>query len=426
MDGAPPKIAAQRRHRLSTAAAFHSALPWAWSLGCLLLGDAACRAWRLPTTSSDLVRGAAGITVLVFLAVRRHWAYDRRAFEQVWLALLLTAAWVGGRLHASIVEAIVIVLSASVPPYCLWRFAPDAGQQGWSWAVLDRATRSLIAAGVALGLPFLSGCAKHESTPHPRSFDLRGEIVEVIPKRRTLLVHHDDIPGYMPSMTMEFGVEDAALSSFKAGQRIEARLVEFPPGEVHLEGIRVTDRLKDSIVEAATHHLNEDTHIRGAEAFREIGEEVPSFALYDQEGDVVSIDRFRGKRIVVNFIYTRCPIATMCPAATARMAELQHLAQARHVPELELISVTLDPAHDTPAVLKAYAEAHGIDSSNFHLLTGPDQAIRNLLVQFGVIAEPTESYLKHTLATVLIDRNGKIVYRADGSSWEVEDFLKKL
>jgi protein SCO1/2 len=77
-------------------------------------------------------------------------------------------------------------------------------------------------------------------------------------------------------------------------------------------------------------------------------------------------------------------------------------------------------------VLKAYAEGRGLDASNFNFLTGPEPAIRSLLTQFGVIAEPGENIWKHTLATLLIGRDGKILHRIDGSAWEPDDLLKRL
>jgi len=153
---------------------------------------------------------------------------------------------------------------------------------------------------------------------------------------------------------------------------------------------------------------------------------VPEFALYDQDGRVVQSSRFRGRQIMLNFIFTRCPVATMCPAATAKMVTVQHLAREARVPNLELISITLDPAYDTPGVLKEYALVRGIDTSNFSLLTGPETAIKDLLKQFGVIAQLQGDILQHTLTTLLIDPDGRITHRADGSIWEPREFVQKM
>ncbi|MFM8535368.1 MAG: SCO family protein, partial [Acidimicrobiia bacterium] len=115
-----------------------------------------------------------------------------------------------------------------------------------------------------------------------------------------------------------------------------------------------------------------------------------------QDGNVFSIDRVRGHKVVMNFIYTRCPIATMCPASTQRMMDLQRAAKAKGIAKLQFVSISLDPAFDTPTVLKAYAASRGIDRGNFCFLTGPETAVRDLLHQFGVIVAPGENYLKHT------------------------------
>jgi protein SCO1/2 len=116
----------------------------------------------------------------------------------------------------------------------------------------------------------------------------------------------------------------------------------------------------------------------------------------------------------------------MCPASTARMMALQQAAKGKGISSLELVSISLDPAYDTPSVLKEYAKARGIDTANFTFLTGPESAVRDLLHQFGVIVEPGENFLKHTLATLLIDERGKIIHRVDGSAWSPAEFLSRL
>ena len=86
----------------------------------------------------------------------------------------------------------------------------------------------------------------------------------------------------------------------------------------------------------------------------------------------------------------------------------------------------MDPENDTPGVLKEYTTARGIDTRNFAFLTGPEAAVRDLLTQFGVIAEFTDGLLKHSLATLLIDERGRIIHRADGSEWTVEEFVDRM
>ena len=116
----------------------------------------------------------------------------------------------------------------------------------------------------------------------------------------------------------------------------------------------------------------------------------------------------------------------MCPAATERMMEVQRKARAAGITDLQLISITFDPEHDTPGVLQEYARARGIDTGNFSFLTGPEAAIRDLLTQFGVIAEFQDGLFRHTLATLLIDAQGRIIHRADGSEWTADEFVERM
>jgi protein SCO1/2 len=108
------------------------------------------------------------------------------------------------------------------------------------------------------------------------------------------------------------------------------------------------------------------------------------------------------------------------------MVETQKLARTSGVTNVEFVSVTLDPAYDTPGVLRQYADERGIDTSNFSFLTGPEPAIRDLLTQFGVLAEFKDGILNHTLATLLIDEKGLIKWRADGSVWLPKEFVERM
>jgi protein SCO1/2 len=263
------------------------------------------------------------------------------------------------------------------------------------------------------------------ATPGEVRHPLTGEIVKILADRDTLLVSHDKIPGYMMAMTMEFKVTKADLANAREGQRIRAELVQRGE-ELWLEKIWPDDAVTTSVLDAATKALVQDTAMRGKEAYREIGEAMPTFTLLDQEGRTVAASRFRGKKVVLNFIFTRCPIATMCPAATLRMSQLQKAARDAGATNFELVSVSLDPEYDTPGILREYAETRGLDTSNWSFLTGPDTAVRQLLAQLGIIREFEGATIKHSLATVLIDEQGRIIYRVDGSTWQVEDFVRRM
>jgi protein SCO1/2 len=291
-------------------------------------------------------------------------------------------------------------------------------------------TNALLAAG-ALALLSAAGCSRSGanatvSAPQEKRYPLTGEVIRVDAVRKVLVVQHDEIKGFMPAMTMEFSVSAGDVAAAKPGERIRAELVPSDKGNWRLEKIWPADQAAAAAIAAQAAALRQDTLIRGQSAYREIGEKIPDFALYDQEARVVQSARFHGKQIMLNFIFSRCPVATMCPASTLKMMGTQKLARESGVTNIEFVSITLDPAYDTPAVLKDYAATRGIDTANFSFLTGPENAIKDLLTQFGVIAEFDGNLLKHTLSTLLIDENGRIIHRADGSAWEPADFVAKM
>lgn len=303
----------------------------------------------------------------------------------------------------------------------------------------ERTLRGVMMATLALGLSLGAGACRRGPTAEEEAATaaeaakrrpITGRVVSVLKDRASLLVEHDEIPGYMPRMTMEFAVGQGDLALAKEGAELRATLVEEGEGRFRLEGVWWLDTATDAAVRKAADELRQDTSIRGRSAYREVGENLPDFALYNQKGEVAQAAHWRGKQIMLNFIYSRCPVATMCPLSTAKMMETQGLAKAAGVSNLELVSITLDPEYDTPGVLREYAEARRIDTSNFSFLTGPEGAIKDLLKQFGVLAElegpKGGPLIKHTLTTLLIDEQGKIAWRADGSVWSPAEFVAKM
>jgi protein SCO1 len=274
------------------------------------------------------------------------------------------------------------------------------------------------------------GCARNggpaSAADGERRYPLTGEVVSADPAKKILVVRHNEVSGYMPAMTMDFPVSEGDAEAARPGEHIRAELVVEKGGTVRLERIWPDDKVSLDAVGAGARMLRQDTLEKGNAAYREIGDKIPDFVLYDQEGRVVDSARFRGKQVMLNFIYSRCPVANMCPLSTSKMIETQKLARQAGIPNIEFVSITLDPDYDTPGVLKDYAEARRIDTGNFSFLTGPEVAIRDLLTQFGVIAEFKDGILNHTLATLLIDDKGQVSWRADGSAWEPKEFVARM
>jgi protein SCO1/2 len=166
---------------------------------------------------------------------------------------------------------------------------------------------------------------------------------------------------------------------------------------------------------------------RGDDPIRTLGEYLPPFALFDQDGVLLTTDFFVGKTTVLNFIFTRCSIAEMCPAATGRMRRLQNLVFANDLSDVQFLSVTLDPEYDVPGVLKTYALAYGIDESNFRFATASKSVIDDLVRQFGISRKSVDlSVLDHTMRTLVVNNRRQIVYQVPGKGWTADDFFDRL
>jgi protein SCO1/2 len=177
---------------------------------------------------------------------------------------------------------------------------------------------------------------------------------------------------------------------------------------------------------AATQQLHQDAVELGRKAIRGVGDNLPAFALFNQNGEIVRPDTLRGRRLVINFIFTRCANANMCPANTKRMAELQQQAKAAKIANVDFVTITIDPENDTPGALRRYADVYGLDLSNYQLLTGPLDEMGEVLQQFGILTRQENGQLVHTLALLIVSPEGRIVFRKDSDLWTVAEVLDRI
>jgi protein SCO1/2 len=132
--------------------------------------------------------------------------------------------------------------------------------------------------------------------------------------------------------------------------------------------------------------------------------EIPAFDLTASDGTPFrSAERLAGKVWVADFIFTTCH--GPCPRMTALMRRVQDAT--KDMPDVELVSVTIDPATDTPDVLAAYARAHGADPARWHFLTGTMEKITGLgYDSFHLVTDKTNP--SHSSRFALVDRKGKL------------------
>ncbi len=259
--------------------------------------------------------------------------------------------------------------------------------------------------------------------PAPAALPLGGTVTKTDATAHTLTLRHAAL-GNLAAGETQFLVGAGDSLVYKPGSTLRGDC--FPQGkEWKLENIWPTFQDDQEAFEI-NRQLRRDTVTRGRKVVRTVGEYIPKAVLLNQEGKLIRWDVNRRDYKVINFIFTRCPEPTKCPASTQRMARLQEEGKTAGVSHLQLYSLTFDPDNDTPGVLKDYALSHNLDTANFTLLTGEKSVMLDLTKQFGIIQYRLENTIEHTMATVLVNPNGKILYRAEGSRWSVEDFISRI
>ncbi|EDY84048.1 SCO1/SenC superfamily [Verrucomicrobiia bacterium DG1235] len=239
-----------------------------------------------------------------------------------------------------------------------------------------------------------------------------------------MTVAHEEIPDFMPPMTMVFRVGPGDVKVIKAGDQIRARMVRDEDGGFRLIKIWKIDDQAAMEMRKVNKQLAAKLEELGSGYYVGEGEAFPEFALLDQYGDTITPARYEGKPFMLNFIFTRCTDGEMCPLSTSKMASLQKMAAERGLDDLEFISVTLDPKYDTPGVLRTYADAYGIDGENFRFVTGERAAVRQLIKTMALTHIETDDDIIHSLATVLVGRDRKIVMRSVKKAWDPNAFLE--
>ena len=230
-----------------------------------------------------------------------------------------------------------------------------------------------------------------------------GVVVAVDPVARTMLVAHRPVAKYMDAMTMPFHVEDPAqLAGLHPGVRILFDLVV----EKERSFARNVRRFGDS-----------DVPVAAPKEKLGVGSELPDFRLIDQNGRAITRADLRGKVAAVDFIYTRCPLPDVCPRLSANFAALQRKFLPRLGADLVLLSVTVDPDYDTPAVLLDYAKRWRAETQGWRFLTGE---VSGIAAALGEVYWTDEGSIGHNSITSIIGRDGKLAAMVDGSSWRID------
>lgn len=270
-----------------------------------------------------------------------------------------------------------------------------------------------------------AGLAACKAEP-AKTYHLMGQILAISAEsagRRDVTVKHEDIPNFMPAMTMAYYVRPPALlDGFVPGDTLTADLIfTAKSGEIYLTNLKKAGHA-DLPAEARP--------VRILDVMNP-GDEAPDDPLQDQTGATRRLSDWRGKALAVTFVYTRCPLPDFCPLMDRRFGELQRAiaGDPRLRNRVHLASVSFDPGSDTPAVIQAHAKARGADPATWSYLTGAPAAIDHFTSRFGVsvtAGKDAAQTLMHNLRTAVIDRRGRLVTIHSGNEWTVDAMLTEL
>ena len=263
---------------------------------------------------------------------------------------------------------------------------------------------------------------KKASAPQDQAkrYHLVGKVISIDQQQSSAMIDGQEIPGFMAAMAMPYPVHDAkALSSLGPGDEITADVVVTGDG-AYLENIVVTKKGTGSTSQPP-----------GMSHQPQPGERVPDFSLVNQDGKRITLNSFPGKVLLVTFIYTRCPFPDFCPLVSKNFSQIY--ATLRDNPALEskvhLLSVSFDPEHDTPAVLRHYAATFsqttgGDPFDRWEFATVPAKELPKVADFFGLYYTSSADQIVHSMSTTVISPSGTVFKWYSDNDWKPADLIE--
>jgi protein SCO1 len=284
-----------------------------------------------------------------------------------------------------------------------------------------------------LSVLFISACQRPSAdgnqniSADAKRYKLKGKVISVDRAAKKAKIDHEEVPGYMAAMEMEFEIRaDWAWDDLTPDADIRADLVvDNTAGKYWLENLGIVAIPRPG-----------QTPIPIDESFAQIGRPIPDFALTNQDGKGISMKDFRGKALAITFIYAQCPLPEYCIKMSTNFSDLANQIKddAARKDKIRLLSISFDPARDTPAKLKEYGTGYyGKDVKPdfvlWQLAVGKDEEVRKIADFFGLKYEvdPNDkTQINHSLRTAVISPDGKVTKIFSGNEWTPGELLREL
>ena len=281
----------------------------------------------------------------------------------------------------------------------------------------QKGTKSTIVVLLIMCVCFAMSCRR---SGNEKRYDFKGKVMAVEPEKHSVTVSHEEIKGYMPAMTMPFTVRNESdLQILAKDDEITATLV--------VDGSH--SWLEDLII--ARQSASTAT-IPGVTMAKE-GDEVPNFTLRNQDNREIRIQNYRGRTLLLTFIYTRCPVPDYCTLMSNNFAQIDRaLSQDPGLyAKTHLLSISIDPAYDTPQVLRSYGAAHTERYQNetfahWEFAGGTTEQVKKIAEYFGLTYFPEKDQIIHALRTVIIKPDGKVGKIYNGNEWKPDEVVDEI
>jgi protein SCO1/2 len=257
----------------------------------------------------------------------------------------------------------------------------------------------------------------------PKQYQLTGVVREIDKESGQVMIRHDEIPGYMKAMTMPFDLKGKeVLADLFVGDEVEGTLV-VKADDIELNDLVITRPAEPAALNFGPNGLE----VKAKPATLLPGEDVPDFKVTLQDGKPAKLSDYRGKLVVLTFIYTRCPLPNFCPMMDRKFGELAaRLQPTSKADQVRLLSVSFDPEHDTPAVLASHAKSRGAKMPLWTYAVASHEELGKFGPKLGLMYGPGEKEVMHNLCTAVIGPDGKLIrldYGTAGGAWTADDMM---
>lgn len=273
----------------------------------------------------------------------------------------------------------------------------------------------------------VGGCGGPEAPPLQRgetAYPATGIIREFPVDGRTVVIRHDEIPGYMPKMTMTFTVRDPReLRALTVGDSVAFRLVATE-NDHWIDSLR---RL-DAGPRVAGTSSPTSSGVTAIPPLR-TGDPLPPFSFTDEAGSTGDISRFRGSAVALTFIFTRCPLPDFCPRMSKHFARTRDslLSRAGGPTNWQFLSLSFDPEFDAPKILSQYAPQYrGANADRWIFAAVERPALESLAPALTLQVIPEQGSFLHNLRTVVLDTRGRIHRQFEGNEWTPDELADAM